>query len=69
MTVMCSKVLTTVNAVMLLFQESTTEQQKTKIGKLSVLHLWILNGPHPLCPLCILELCQQRGSLTIRNLT
>ena len=55
---MCTKGLTTDNAVTLLSQEGVTEQETTKIETICGLHLGVLHGPHPLCPLCILGLCQ-----------
>ena len=57
---MSAKVLTTDNAVMLLSQESTTEQQttETEIDTICGYHLGVLHGPYPTCPLCILRLCQ-----------
>ena len=60
---MCTKDLTTDNLVMLLSQESTTEQQTTEIDTISGYHLRVLHGPYPLCPLCILVLCQRGGFL------
>ena len=57
----CAKGLTTDNAVMLLSQESTTEQETTKIDTISGYHLGVLHGPHTLCPLCILVLCKWGG--------
>ena len=58
---MCTKYLTTDNLVMLLSQESSTEQETTKIDTISGYHLRKLHGPHPLCPLYILGLCQRGG--------
>ena len=45
---MCTKDLTTDNAVMLLSQESTTEQETTEIDTISGYHLGVLHEPHPL---------------------
>ena len=58
---MCTKVLTTDNPAMLLFHKSTTGQGTTKIDTISGYHLGVLHGPHPLCRLYILELCQWGG--------
>ena len=44
---MCTKVLTTDITDMLLFLESTTEQQTTKIYTIFGLHLGVLHGPQP----------------------
>ena len=60
---MCTKGLTTDNAVMLLSPISSTEQQTTKIDTICGYHLGVLHGPHTLSPLCILALCQWGGFL------
>jgi len=57
----CTKVLTTDNADMLLLCKSSTEQETTKIYTICGYHLGVLHGPHPLCPLYILGLCQRGG--------
>ena len=44
---MCTKDLTTDNAVMLLSQESSNEQQTIEIETICGLHLGALRGPHP----------------------
>jgi hypothetical protein len=60
---MWTKVLTTDITVMLLFLESTTGWETTKIDTICGLYLGVLHGPHPLYPLSILELCQWGGRL------
>jgi hypothetical protein len=60
---MCTKFLTTDITDMLLFLESTTEQQTTKIDTICGLHLGVLHGPHHLYPSSIHRLCQWGGGL------
>ena len=55
---MCTKGLTRDTAVNLPSEESTTEQETTKVNTIFGLRLGVLLGPHPLAPLYILELCQ-----------
>ena len=58
---MCTKVLTTDITDMLLFLESTTGWQTTKIDTICGLHFGVLRGPcHPY-PLYIHRLCQWGG--------
>ena len=58
---MCTEDLTTDNLVMLLSQESTTEQETTKIETIFGYHLGVPGGPYYPCLLIILELCQWGG--------
>ena len=55
---MCTKGLTTDNAVMLLSQESTSEQQTTEIDTISGYHLGVLHGLYHPSQLYIPGLCQ-----------
>jgi hypothetical protein len=55
---MCTKVLTTDNAVILLSQESAPEKTTTEIDTISGYHLGVLHGPRPLCGLYVLRFCQ-----------
>ena len=55
---MCTKVMTTGNADMLLLCKSSTEQQTTEIDTICGYHSGAMHGPHPLCTYYIVSLCQ-----------